>query len=120
MGRLIIHPTHRRLLRQLRERNKEGRPVILLIEERNCVFEELPLLKSATARNQCIYRVLLRAMRRSITEIEHRKGLIVLNNRNIDVIEREYAKVERRHLCLTVISSLELSLRRKRVRYPRR
>lgn len=98
----------------LRERDKEGRPVILLREEMKHVFEVLPAFPSATDRNQYVYRVLLYALKRPFTEIQHCKDFIVLNKHNIHVIENAYAKVERNHFCGTVISALELSLKKNR------
>ena len=112
MRRLVIHPTHRKLLRMLRERDKEGRPVILLKEEMKHVFEVLPTLQSATVRNQYVYRVLLCALKRPFTEVQHHKDFIVLNKHIINVLGNAYAKVERSHFCGTVISALELSLKK--------
>lgn len=114
MRKLIIHPTHRKILRMLRERDKDGRPVILLREERDRVKEVLPTLHSATARNQYVYRVLLRAIKRPFSEIQHCDGFIVVDRRCINLIEKLYAMVERRHLCGTVINAIELSLSKKR------
>lgn len=114
MRKLIIHPTHRRILRMLRERDNDGRPVILLVEERDRVKDVLPTLQSATARNQYVYRVLLRAIKRPFSEIQHCNGFIVVDKCCINLIEKLYAIVERRHFCGTVINAIELSLSKRR------
>lgn len=111
----IIHPTHKRFLRLLRERYKEGRPVILPKEEVDHIFELLLTFESPTTRNQYVYRVVLRAMERSISEIQNCHHFYVLNKHNVDVVEKIYAKIERRHLCGTILSAFEISLRKKRV-----
>ena len=108
MRKIIIHPTHRKLLRLLRERLNNGVPVVMLENEINDVLRSLPLFQSPTARNQYVYRVILRAMRRPLSEIQHCTGFFVFNSMHINLIESLYAKVERQHLCATLINMMEL------------
>lgn len=113
MKKIIIHPTHRKILRLLRERKNNGVPVVVLKKELEEVMETLTTFPSPTARNQYVYRVLLRAMNRPLSEIQHCTGFIVLDSKNINVIESIYARVERMHLCSTLINTWDLNRRRK-------
>ena len=110
MRSLIIHPTHRKLLRLLRDRSNKGRPVILLKDEVDSMFQALPSIQSPTSRNQLVYRTVLRAINRPISDIQQCKGFIVLDNHNLNKIGKIYARIERNHLCYTLLSTLQLYL----------
>ena len=114
MRRLIIHPTHRRFIRILRDRYKNGEPVVILKKEFDNVLATLPSFTTPTARNQYIYREVLRVMNRPLSEIQHCTGIMVLDKKNINRIESVYAKIERKHLCSTVVNTVELYKRRRR------
>ena len=112
MRRCIIHPTHRKFIRLLRERLREDNPIIIRKDEYDALCEELPLLQSATARNQLVYRLALRAMNRPISEIQQHQDLIIVNEQFIKNLESAYAKVERKQLCpVTIVSILTLFLK---------
>ena len=106
MRRCIIHPTHRKFLRLLRNRLKEGNPVVIRKVELDNLFNELPILQSATARNQLVYSVALRAMNRPLSEMQQYDDLIIVNERFIRNLESAYAKVERKQLCLVIMVSI--------------
>ena len=106
MRRCIIHPTHRKFIRLLRERLREGNPIIIRKAEYDVLSEELPLLQSATARNQLVYRLALRAMNRPFSEIQQYNGFIIVNERFIKNLESAYAKVERKQLCPVIMVSI--------------
>lgn len=116
MSKLIIHPTHRKFLRILRERYECGTPVVILKSELDDLFKMLPSIPSPTLRNQFIYREVLRAMNRPLSEIQHCTNFIVFNEKFIKKIEAAYAKVERNQMCFTLLNVLEVSLRRKKIR----
>lgn len=108
MRHLIIHPTHRKLLRLLRDRNNEGQPVVLLKDEFDSMFKALPSIQSPTLRNQLVYRTILRAINRPISDIQQCRGLIVVDKHLLNTIEKVYARVERDHLCYTLHSTVQL------------
>jgi len=119
MKKLIIHPTHRRFLRLLRERYESGTAVIILKSELDDLFKRLPSIPSPTLRIQYVYREVLRAMNRPLSEIQHCTGFVVFDDKCIKTIEAIIAKVERNHMCSTVLNALELSIRRKSLRRKR-
>lgn len=116
MRKFIIHPTHRRFLGLLRERYESGAPVVILKSELDDLFKRLPSIPSQTLRNQFVYREVLRAMNRPLSEIQHCTGFVVFDDKRINTIEAVFAKVERNHMCSTVLNALELSIRRKSLR----
>ncbi len=116
MRRFIIHPTHRKFLRLLRNRINEGNPIIIRKAELDALFNNLPLLQSATARNQLVYRLALRAQNRPLSDIQQYDDLILVNERFVRGIESVYARVERKHLCPVIIVSILTPL----VRYHKR
>ncbi len=115
MGNIVIHPTHRKMIHILREKYKEGKPVVLMKEDVDNLFKLLPTLNSPTMRNQSVYRLLLNAMNRSFSELQQHKNFYVLNHKAIKVVEKIYSKVERKHLCYTLLDSLRLFLIRRRI-----
>ena len=110
MRRCIIHPTHRKFLRLLRDRLKEGNPIVIRKAELDTLLKELPLLQSATARNQLVYRLALCAMNRPFSEIQQHNDLIIVNERFIKNLESAYAKVERKQLCPVIMVSILTSI----------
>ena len=106
MRRCIIHPTHRKFIRLLRERLRKGNPIVIRKAEYDALIKELPLLQSATARNQLVYRLALRAMNRSSTEMQQYADPIIVNEQFIRNLESAYAKVERKHLCPVIMVSI--------------
>ena len=115
MRKIVIHPTHRKLLRILHERCDEGRPVVLLKDEVDSFCKILPTLESPTRRNQSVYRMVLNAMNRSFEDLKDHKIFFALNDKSIKVIESVYAKVERNHLCYTLYDALKLFFIRRRI-----
>lgn len=118
MKRIIIHPTHRKFLRLLRNRLREGKPIVIRKAELDALCKEFPLLQSATARNQLIYRLALSAQNRPLSEIQCYDDLILVNERFIKRLESEYAKVERKHLCPVLMVSILTSIIKHRKRRP--
>ena len=106
MRKCIIHPTHRKFLRLLRKRLKEGNPIVIRTAEYDALLNELPLLQSATARNQLVYRLALRAMNRHSSEMQKYDDRIIVNEKFIRCLESEFAKVERKHLCPVIMLSI--------------
>lgn len=116
MRKLIIHPTHRRFLRLLREQYESGTPIVILKSELDDLFKRLSSFPSPTLRNQFVYREVLRAMNRPLSVIQHCAGFVVFDDKCINTIETIFVKVERNHMFSTVLNALELSMRRKSLR----
>lgn len=110
MKRIIIHPTHRKFLRLLRNRLKEGNPIVIRKTELDTLSKDLPSLRSATARNQLVYRLALRAMSRPRSEMQQYDDLIIVNEQFIKGLESVYAKVERKQLCPVLMVSILTSI----------
>lgn len=115
MRKIVIHPTHRKLIRILCKRSKEGNPVVLLKEEIDNLFKVLPAIDSPTLRNQSVYRLALNAMKRSFSELQQHMGFIVLHDKNLKLVESIYSKVEREHSCYTLQDTIKSFLIRRRM-----
>lgn len=55
-------------------------------------------------RHKRIYRLVLIAMNRPISEIDKDQEICILDNRRISFIEGLFARAERRHLGTTILS----------------
>lgn len=115
MRKIIIHPTHRKMIRILRKRCKEGKPVVLLKDEVYNLFKILPSIDSPTLRNQRVYRLLLNAMNRPFLELKHQEDIYVLNDKSLKIVVSIYSKVERNHLCYTLQDTIKLLFTRRRI-----
>lgn len=112
MRKCIIHPTHRKFIRLLRERLREGNPIVIRKAEYGALLKELPLFQSAAERNQIIYRLVLRAMNRPSSEMQQYNDLIIVNEQFIKELESVYAKVERKRLCPVIMVSILTSIKK--------
>lgn len=110
MRRCVIHPTHRKFIRLLRERLREGSPIVIRKAELDALFKDLTLLQSATARNQLVYRLALRAMNRQSSEMQQYDDLIIVNGQCIKRLESVYARVERKQLYPVIMVSILTSI----------
>ena len=115
MRKSVIHPTHRKVIRILRKRCEEGHPVVVRKEEVDILFKVLPTLGSPTMRNQSVYRLLLKAMNRSSSELKEHKDFYVLNDKSLEFVESIYSKIEKEHLCYTVLDSFKSFLIREEI-----
>ena len=59
---------------------------------------------SMVERHQRIYRLLLKAMNRSIDEIGNNEIICIVENQTINLLEELFAKAERRHFRTTFLS----------------
>ena len=89
---LLLHPTHRKFIKLLRDNVNNGEVIFLTTEDKN---EWLPVLnksKNSTKRHLATYRIFLRAINHVNTEIPN--NAIVINSSCVDYIERFLRKVE--------------------------
>lgn len=101
----MIHPTHRKYIRLIRDRADSGNPIIITKKD----WEDyLALIKSTNkkmARHQGVYRITLRAMNRSKEEVKTEAIQVVLDHNAINQIENFLSKAERKRLGKTLIST---------------
>lgn len=89
---LLLHPTHRKFIRLLRNHTNNGEVIILTREDKNEWLSFLNRTKNSKMRHQITYRIFLRAIKRK--RIESTEDVIVINHSTVDYIERVLRKVE--------------------------
>ena len=104
MRHLVIHPTHRKLILLLRDRLKDGHPIVFIQSD----FDAFHAISQGTMtmidRHQKIYRLILSAVYRPIEEIDKAEKVCIVGNDTINVIEKCFAQAERKHLGTTILS----------------
>ena len=93
MRKQIIHPTHRKFHRLLRNYFENGTPVVLIRKELAVLFKFFSSIPSPTLRNQVIYREALRGMNRPLSVIQQCSDFVIIDD-------------------FTVVSSLEVTIRK--------
>lgn len=99
MGKILLHPTHRKFIRMLREQVGQGKLIIVTKSDIDTFRALMQRTKIALERHKGIYKLLLRAMQR--TEA-HKKGDIILNSSHIDYIESVFFKAEWGNIFITI------------------
>ena len=89
---LLLHPTHRKFIRLLRNHTNNGEVIILTQEDKDEWLSFLSRTKNSKKRHQITYRIFLRAINRK--RIESTEDVIVINHSSVDYIERVLRKVE--------------------------
>ena len=89
---LLLHPTHRKFIRLLRNHTNNGEVIILTQEDKDEWLSFLSRTKNSKKRHQITYRIFLRAINRK--RIESTEDVIVINHSSVDYIERALRKVE--------------------------
>ena len=104
MRHLLIHPTHRKLIRLMRNRLKDGHPIVLIKKD----FDAFHAISQGTVtmidRHQNIYRLILTAVYRPIEEIDRTEKVCIVGDASVNVIEKCIAQAERKHLRTTILS----------------
>lgn len=104
MGYLLIHPTHRKLIHLMRNRLKDGHPIVFIQSD----FDAFHAISHGTMtmidRHQKIYRLILTAVYRPIEEIDRTEKVCIVGDASINVIEKSFAQAERKHLGITILS----------------
>jgi len=98
MGKILLHPTHRKFIRLLRGQVEQGKPIIVTNSDISNFKELMRRTKIALERHKGIYRILLQAMRRTVTH----KGDIILDSSHIDYIESVFCKAEWGNIFVTI------------------
>ena len=97
---LLLHPTHRKFIRLLRNHTNNGDVIILTQEDKNEWLSFLNRTKNSKKGHQITYRIFLRAIKRK--RIESTEDVIVINHSSVDYIERVFRKVEFKNLFRTI------------------
>lgn len=104
MRHFLIHPTHRKLIRLMRNRLKEGHPIVFIQSD----FDAFHALSQGTMtmidRHQKIYRLVLTAVYRPIEELDRTEKVCIVGDARVNVIEKCFAKAERKHLGTTILN----------------
>ena len=104
MRHLLIHPAHRKLIRLMRNRLKDGHPIVFIQSD----FDAFHAISQGTMtmidRHQKIYRLILTAIYRPIKEIDSTEKVCIVGNAIVNVIEKCFAQAERKHLGTTILS----------------
>ena len=106
MGKILIHPVHRRYIKFLRDQVKKGNPILLTQSDLDRFKNLINRTNLQVKRHKGFYRLTLQAINRSKEEA-HELGVTgVIGHHEIDIIERTLAKVERRGLYKTLMGTV--------------
>ena len=98
MRKLLLHPTHRKLIRLLREHLKQEGQIIITKDDIKAFHNLLSRTKIALERHKGIYILFLQEMQRT----EAHDGDAILNSSHIDYIEHVFCKVEWGNIFVTI------------------
>lgn len=97
---LLLHPTHRKFIKLLRDNVNNGEVIFLTTEDKNEWLSVLNKSKNSTKRHLATYRIFLRAINRVNTEIPN--NAIVINSSSVNHIEVFLRKVELKNPLRTI------------------
>ena len=103
---LLLHPTHRKFIRLLRDKVSKGDVTFITQEDLSEWKSVFSTSKNSKKRHQATYRILLRAINRICTEIPD--SAIVINSSCVDYIERFLRKVELKNPIRTINNIIKL------------
>lgn len=113
MKHFLIHPTHRKYIKLLRTRSDNGNPIITTKKDWDDFLELVRTTKQRLPRHKGLYRITLRAMNRSLKEINSDEIHAILDGKTIDIIEGVLAKAERKSLGATLKGAYLIPILRK-------
>ena len=105
---LLLHPTHRKFFRLLREYVKGGNCIILTRKDVAEYELMLKITKNSKKIHQTIYRIFLRAIRRD--KKDNTNAEIIINSESVDYIEKVLRKAELKKPLITIRNILVLPL----------
>lgn len=104
MRHLLIHPAHRKLIRLMRNRLKDGHPIVFKQSDFDVFHAIFQGTMTMIERHQRIYRLILTAVYRPIEEIDRTEKVCIVGYTSINDIEKFFAQAERKHLGTTILS----------------
>lgn len=105
---LLLHPTHRKFIRLLRDKVSKGDIIFITKEDQSEWQSVFSTSKNSKKRHQATYRILLRAINRVCTEIPD--SAIVINSSCVDHIERFLRKVELMNPIRTINNIIKMKI----------
>ena len=102
MRYLLLHPTHRKFIRLLRDRVNSGYPIIITQSDNDAIKHMCEGAMTMIKRHQGIYRIVLTAVYRPIEEIVKDEKIYYIGYKSINIAEKCFFKAEWRHLGTTL------------------
>ena len=97
---LLLHPTHRKFIKLLRDNVNNGNVIFLTSEDKNEWQSVFNTSKNSKKRHLATYRIFIRAINRVHTEIPN--NAIVINSSSVNHIESFLRKVELKNPFITI------------------
>lgn len=97
---LLLHPTHRKFIKLLRDNVNNGNVIFLTSEDISEWEYIFNTSKNSKERHQATYRIFLRAINRVNTEIPN--NAIAINSSSVDHIEVFLRKIELKNPIRTI------------------
>lgn len=111
---ILLHPTHRKLIRKLREKYDEGAPCILTTDDRIKILEHLSTQSTTDERYRYFYRLFLRRKETCLQD----QCWKVFDCAGIAELQRILWGKEMRNLARTLVNTFKLWLIRKDLHTP--
>ena len=116
----LIHPTHRKYIKLLRDRADSGNPILITKKDWEDYVALIKSTNKKMARHQGVYRITLRALNRTKEEVETEDLQMVLDHNAINQIETFLSKAEHKRLGKTLISTYIVLILRSLYRLTRK
>ena len=113
MKKFLLHPTHRKFIRLLRQHIEQGRFIIISNDDIKACHELFHRTNKSLERHKGIYKIVLNAMQRQEIHEDDR----ILDKSHIDFIESCLCKVERKNLFVTIRNIIILPMLQKILHY---
>lgn len=113
MRHLLLHPTHRKFIRLLRSRMRSGYPFLITQSDMDAFHSLSQGTMTMLERHYKIYRMVLNMVYRSIEDIDKNEKVGVITTGQINIIEKCFARAERKHLGATITSGYLIPLLQK-------
>ena len=104
MKHLLIHPTHRRFIRLLREQINNSHQVLFTQSDYDAFKNICQRSMTMWERHKRIYRIFLNAVYRPVEEINKDEKVCLVSENMINLMEECFSKAEWRHLGATILS----------------
>lgn len=110
MKTILLHPTHRKRVKRLRQHIENGKHLIVTQQDINSYHELMKRTQSATERHKGIYRILLNIMKRTNYD---KTATNAKDFEIIEIIEKTLANAERKRPCTTIRNIIAMPVLRR-------
>ena len=104
MKHLLLHPTHRRFIKLLREQINNRHQVFFTQSDYDAFKNICQGSMTMWERHKRIYRLFLNVIYRPIEEVNNDENVCFVSEKTINVMEECFSKAEWRHLGTTILS----------------